>query len=202
MYTVLRLIACAVILISCSALILPKIKPSSKRKFRVITVAITVLLYLLISVVPFENLFVSFTSPESAYNYFKFGNSNTVLVADGEHCSFVLDRHKDYDSYKFIPKTENGWKLPSFLNAKTVAKHLSERGQFYIYQFDDTDDYFIVVNNINREELKVSDRCDSEFYPLEIQFNDDGEKYYDYYAFIKDYSADYYVTINGSKIRP
>ena len=161
---------------------------------------ISMVLVAVLALIPFENLFVTFKSPEAAYEYTNFGKSDIELVVEGNNCDFVVERKEDTDKYLIIPKDEVGWKIGVGLNTKRIIQKISNGITVYVYQYKNTSDYFITVFDTNGGEATVTDDYDTEFSSLE-RYNDFlGETFVTYYAHIPELNQQYSVTVNGNKI--
>jgi hypothetical protein len=59
--------------------------------------------------VPFENLFITFSSPESAFKY-KI-NKDINAIIEGNDSTFIIYSNDGANSFEAFPKSKNGWKL-------------------------------------------------------------------------------------------
>ncbi len=199
MFIFVRFAICCVFLL-CSIIAIMKHKRINKRKFYAIFTTIAIALYVLLSLIPFENLFLTFDSLESAYEYFVFGKSDIELVVEGNNCDFIVDRNKDTDTFLIIPKTENGWKIGTGSNMVRVAQKLSNGISVNVYQYKASNDHFITVLNVNGRELKISDDYSTVFYST-VKSNSYLEKsFVTYYAHLFDFNENYCLEVNGELI--
>lgn len=199
MYSIIRLII-GCIFLTCSIIVTKKSKVVCKRILYVIFLITTVVLITILSFIPLENLFITFSSPEEVYEYVNFGKSNIELVVKGNDCDFVVDRKSDSDTYLIIPKTVDGWKIGVGSNTKRIAQKISDGIIVYVYQYKNTKDYFITIFDTNGGELQLLDDYDTEFYSLEKK-NDFLEKtFVTYYAHVSNFNPQYCVMVNGNKI--
>ena len=168
--------------------------------FYFIFISLSVLLFVVLTFLPFENLFITFDSPKAAYEYFNSGKSNIELVVEGDDCDFIIDRKNDSDTYLIIPKTADGWKIGVGSNTKRIVQKLSNGIVLYVYQYKDTNDYFITILDTNGGESTVSDEYNTKFFSLE-RYNDSLEKnFVTYYAHITNLNPRYSVIVNNNKI--
>ena len=161
---------------------------------------LSVVLIIVLAFLPFENLFVTFDSPEAAYEYFNLGKSNVELIVEGDACDFIIDRQKDSDKYLIIPKTADGWKIGIGANTKRIAQKISNGIVLYAYQYKDTSDYFITILDTNGGESTISDEYDTKFISLERSNDSLGKTFVTYYAHIANFNPQYSVTVNNTKI--
>ncbi|MBQ4569991.1 MAG: hypothetical protein IJA62_08085 [Ruminococcus sp.] len=154
----------------------------------------------MLAFLPFENLFITFDSPKSVYEYYNLGKSNIELIVEGDDCDFIIDRKNDSDTYMIIPKTAGGWKIGVGSNTKRIVQKLFDGIVLYVYQYKDTSDYFITVLDTNGGESTVSDEYNTKFFSLE-RYNDSlGKFFVTYYAHITNLNPQYSVIVNDNKI--
>lgn len=134
-------------------------------------------------VVPVENLFFSFNSVESAYNYryhealltYAECDEGVVCVGQKDAVNFV---------YYSFTKDEEGYKLPKHLVSKTIFRS-SEHG---VYLFEKFENQTIIMTQVTGSAYKGEDfkLCSNGYYSFTVV---DGEI---------DYSA---LSRNGEKVR-
>ena len=198
MYGIIRLII-TFLFFSCLLAISKKNKVN-KLKFRPILAGVSVILVLVLEFLPIENLIVTFKSPESAYKYLKFYNSNIDLVVEGNNCDLVVEQEYDSYSYLILPKTSDGWKIAIGLNTQNISQKFVNGILVNVYQYKRTNDYFIAVTDTTGDEVEISDDRNSEFQCLE-RYNDSLEKkIVVHFAHVSNFTAEYSLTVNGNKI--
>lgn len=199
MYIIIRLIIGCVFLV-CSTVIVKKSKAIRKKIAYIIFACLSVAVTVVLTFLPFENLFITFGSPKAAYEYVNPGKSNIELVVEGDDCDFIIDRKNDSDTYSIIPKTSDGWKIGIGSNTERTAQKISDGIVLYVYRYKNTSDYFITVFDTNGGESTVSDEYNTEFFSLE-RYNDSlGKNFVTYYAHVADIEPQYNVTVNGHEI--
>ena len=199
MYNIIRLIMGCIFLV-CSIIVIKKFKAIRKHILYIVFTSLSVLLIVVLTFLPFENLFITFDSPKAAYEYYKLGRSNIELIVEGDDCDFIIDRKNDSDIYLIIPKTADGWKIGIVSNTKRIVQKLSNGIVLYVYQYKDTSDYFITILDTNGGESTVSDEYNTKFFSLE-RYNDSLEKnFVTYYAHITNLNPQYSVIVNDNKI--
>lgn len=150
--------------------------------------------------IPFENLFVTFDSPITAYNYYHVGDTAIDVRIDGENSSYVIDCESESKStYFIIPKVEDGWKLPTLLNNQFVAFASSDKITADVIQYKNTKDYYVVIDT-NVEGLSISDDYNTEFRSSIIYDNYGVITKILYYAYIPYFDSQYTITVNGNKL--
>lgn len=199
MYNVIRLIIGCIFLV-CSITGIKKSKVIRKHILYIVFTGLSVLLIVVLTFLPFENLFITFDSPKEAYEYFNLGKSNIELIVEGNDCDFIIDHKNDSDTYLIIPKTVDGWKIGIGSNTKRIVQKLSNGIILYVYQYKDISDYFITILDTNGGESTVSDEYNTKFFSLE-RYNDSlGKNFVTYYAHITNLNPQYSVIVNDNKI--
>lgn len=199
MYIIIRLIIGSIFLV-CSIIAIKKSKAIRKHILYIIFAILSVLLIVVLVFLPFENLFVTFDSPKAAYEYFITGKSNIELIVEGDNCDLMIDRKDDSDTYLIIPKTTDGWKVGIGSNTKIIAQELSNGIVLDVYQYKDTNEYFITILDTNGGESTISDEYNTKFLSLEKYDNYLGKTFVTYYAHITDFDPQYSVIVNDNKI--
>lgn len=199
MYNIIRLIIGCIVLV-CSIVAIKNSKAISKHILYIVFAGLSVLLIVVLTFLPFENLFITFDSPKAAYEYFILGKSNIELIVEGNDCDFIIDRKNDSDTYLIIPKTADGWKIGVGSNTKRVVQKISNGIVLYVYRYKSTSDYFITILDTNGGKSTVSDEYNTKFFSLE-RHNDSLEDFFvTYYAHITNLDPQYSVIVNGNKI--
>lgn len=181
-----------------SFLLIRKSRIIHKRQWATVTLVVAVILTSISALIPIENALITFSSPESAYNYNNSGN--VKLIVDGEKTDFVVGTKGDADVYLIIPKSNDGWKLGMGLDTKKVFQTISNGITIYVYKYKNTDDYYITVLDTNGGSTNITDNHNSKFKHLE-KFNSIlGKTFYTYYAYINNFDDQYTLTVNGNSI--
>lgn len=199
MYSLIRLlIGC--IVFCCVILVLKKSKIGHKHKPYIFSVIITVVFIIILAFIPFENLFITFLSPEKAFNYYNGGKSGIKLVVNGKDSDLVIGDNNNTDVYLIVPKTASGWKIGIGMNTKRILQKIHNGITIYVYQYKNTGDYFVTILDTNGGESQITDSCNSEFSSLEKTNTSLGKTFVTYYANIRDFTQQYWISINGEEI--
>lgn len=199
MFIILRIVLGCIFLLF-SILVVNKIKKNKNRLTYLVLTGVSIALVVVLSFFAFENLFVTFDSPNEAYEYYKFGSSNIEKVIEGAECDFVVDRKDDSDSYLIIPKTSEGWKIGIGSNTKRIEQKVVGGIVIYVYQYGNANEYFMTVSDTNGGILDLSDKYDTKFITLE-KHNEVLEKTFTtYYAYVPEFTSDYVISVNGKDI--
>jgi hypothetical protein len=199
MYNIIRIIIGCIFLV-CSIAVIKKSKTIRKRIFYAIFSGISIVLITVLTFLPFENLFITFNSPKSAYEYYNFGKSNIELVVEGNNCDFIIDRQNYSDTHLIIPKSADGWKIGIGLYTKRIVKNFSNGITIYVYQYKNTSDYFITILNTSGGESTVSDEYNTKFYSLERYDNSLDKTFVTYYGHLTNFNTEYSVMVNDNNI--
>lgn len=145
--------------------------------------------------IPFEDTFLSFSSPIAAYSYCNTGS--VMIVVDGQQSSMVVSiEGNNSTSNRIFPKTGNEWKLGSLLAQGRVYNKSLGKYCLSVYQYRETKDYYVLVEDYTGTATEVSDSENSVFQSFPITYAD----YCYSYTCIQDFDENYMLTINGEKI--
>jgi len=144
---------------------------------------------------PYEKLFLSFSSPENAFNY-SFPNYEICKTLENNDYAFLLYKKDNVYSLTYFSKNnKDRWlfKNPLFENNVELIKN----DKYIILKIKvKTNLVFIgVILNNQDEEYNLSDSEDNGFEKYKTGLED-------YYLKIVDnYSDNYYIFINNKKIK-
>lgn len=164
------------------------------------SIIVAILLITLLGFVPFENLVYSFKSAEDVYEYYYFLEEEAELVIEGDQSDFVVGRKNEVSTFLIVPKTADGWKIGLGLKTKRIVDKFFNGITVHVFQYKDTNDYFITVFDINGGELNISDNYNTEFFSLKDNNGFLGKPFVTYFAHISNFNQKYSVIVNGSKI--
>ena len=173
-----------------------KIKSINAFRKLIITFMLTIIFTTLSALIPLENVFVTFSSPESAYNYNHSGK--VKLIVNGSKTDFIVGEKNNTDVYLIVPKSDNGWKQGLGLDTKRICDKISDGITVYVYQYKNTDDYYIVLLNTNGGPL--TDNNNSEFIYSESANSILNKTFYTYYAYLNSFNRQYTLTVNGENV--
>lgn len=161
-----------------------------------IAVSITVsLLYL----IPFENAFITFSTPEKAFHYTNSWDIDTIV--SGTETSFVIASKNNVNTYKIVPKTQKGWKISSALATKDMFQYFYNGISIHIYRYKNSSDYYIALFDTDGGQINITDNRGSNFISVIQNQSADIEPVYHYYACINNMDSEYVITLNGEDIK-
>lgn len=179
-------------------LLIKKLHINHKFRWTAITFMITLALTTIVYLFPIENAFMTFSSPQSAYRYNHFGYVN--LVINGKQTDFVVASNGDTDLYTIVPKTKEGWKIGMGSDTRIISQIITDGIVVYVYQYKNSDDYYIIISNTNEGPLKISDSRGSKFISSNKTSSAVNKDYYTYYAYINNFNNMYEVIIDDKVV--
>lgn len=187
LYHFVRLLI-AVLLIAV-ILLINKIRPFIK-KHSTLTIIVVACFSLsaVLHLIPFENAFVSFDTPEKAASY--YSNSDIDNIIYGENTCLVLYK-SETNARQILTKEDNGWKLHTGFENKRSHRAFAYGVYVHVINLKNTTDQYIVIDS-EKKELNISDNLDSVFYRT---INGT------YFAYLSSLSNDYILNIDGNELK-
>lgn len=193
LYIALRVIACLLILLI-SILGILKSKIHKKKLWISLAVAVSFIIASASYLVPIENLFLTFDTPEDAY-FYTHPNEEVNDVIEGENSSMLVCEN----TYGFISNTENGYKILSAIQAKSIVKTAGKNGFVQVYHVNGTNDFYLwgsaATDTLN---VKVEDTNGSN---IRVSYKKHGSlNSYTaiFYGYMKNFSLGDPITITGA----
>lgn len=195
MYGIIRMVIVLIVLI-----LIPKIKTSKKVK-GIVGMVFGVVLSTLLTLVPVENLFMNFSSPEAVYRYVKSTNVDIKTVVPGEKSDMVI-AEKDENTYgiMIVPKTEEGWEIGNLLAVKLIYREMYDGFIIDVKKYSETDDYYIAITDLTSKVKNLNDSYDSEFVSICRSTDESQSQIVKYYTSIRNFDEQYWIEINGEKL--
>ena len=194
MFSIIRMIFWITVLGIC-IYILNKHGILSKKRNKLFLFILITLLWTGTMLVPIENFFISFSTPEKSYRY--INREEIKLVVHGQESALIIGGDTEY-VYLVIPKGEKGWKIGRGIDLKFISNQYFDGVVVSIYQYKNTNEFYVEVMDIEGKECKVSDNQYSCFEILETYVG--GKKEYRYYAYVRDLNENYILDVNDEKI--
>ena len=194
MFGTIRIIFWSVIFGICIMLL--KNKKRLSKKNVIIAVVIMVLLCTLSGMVPIENCFLTFSTPEKAFDY--INSEKVALVVEGKETTLVIGEEGKADYvYLVLPKCSNGWKLGRGIDTKLKEQTMNEDIVISLYQYKESNDYYITILDMSGKNIEIIDSCDSSFVTFDNEEMDAGFTFYFYN--VSHYDKNYWVKVNEEK---
>lgn len=175
-----------------------KKRVSGKADLRIIVIVVAVIISLL-SFFPFENLFLTFDSPEEPYKYVNAASPDIKWVVEGTDSDLVIGDKDGTDVPFIVPKTEKGWKLGTGINTIPIVDKSISTCFVSVYHAIGTEDYYLIIFNLLPGSVDIADSIDSEFLVFEEYDPENGETYTTYYAVLPSNDEQYRLCINGEE---
>ena len=200
MYGFIRLLLGLVVL---CVLFLAIKKSAIVRKRRVCILAF-VLVMLAVSFsawVPFENAFVTFQTPASAFQYVNM-KTDVKLTVYGENSCLVVGEKDGVNQYLIVPKASDGWKTDTGYHTKMISSQNFGSVLVCVYRHKKTGDCYLSVLDTEGKPIELHDNCNSKFVASEKANDVRNKTYTTYYAYIPDFSDDYQLVLGGKVYTP
>lgn len=169
-----------------------------KRAVTIVLACTAVIIVSLSMLIPFENAFFTFQTPESAFQYVNMKTDVKVTVYGEKSCLVVGEKGK-VDQYLIIPKSSDGWKLGRGADTKIIKSEMADSVAVCVYQHKKTGDCYISVFDTEGEPIELHDNYKSVFAYSEETVSPNKE-YGTYYAYISYADGEYQLTVNGRTV--
>ena len=170
------------------------------RRHKIYILVIAAIFSIIFMFIPFENLFITFSSPEKVFNYCYTKKTKAKLVVEGKDSDLVIGEDDDAHIYLIVPKVANGWKIGMWTNTKLISYEMYNSISVDVYQYKNTNDYFVSILDMNGGYSQITDSFQSEFSALEQPMDVLEKTYVTYYTNIQDFTDEYWINVNGEKI--
>ena len=194
MYGIIRMLFWIIVFGIC-IVILSRQGILNKKRNKILVFVIITLLWTGSMLVPIENLFMSFSTPEKSYGY--VNQEEVKLVVYGQESALVIGEDTEY-VYLIVPKGERGWKIGRGMDLKFISNQYFNGIIVSIYQYKNTNEFYVEVVDIDGRKCKVSDNQKSYFDILETHVNEDIK--FRYYTYINGLDENYILKVNDEEI--
>lgn len=194
MYVFIRILVCCLILLIGLFITNKQKKKKNMKRTRIIFVILSIAISSAFMFLPFENIFATFPTAESAFNYVYSGNVTSVI--NGVDSDLVISVKNDSRTLCAVPKDTDGWKIGLVSDLKPVYKKISNGIIVHVYRYKKLNDYYVTIVDTKGGELVIQDNYNSIFQCTVEEDIDAPETFYRYYACIHDFNSDYIITVN------
>lgn len=178
-----------------------KFKKLIKTRRHKIIIATSIIIFVtMLMMIPIENLFITFNSPKKAFEYYQGKKYKVNFIVNGKNSDFVIGEDHETWTYLIIPKDTKGWKIGTGINTKHILKQTHDAIRIDVYQYKNTNDYFVSILDMNGGYSQITDSFQSEFSALEQPMDVLEKTYVTYYTNIQDFTDEYWINVNGEKI--
>ena len=169
-----------------------KKKPIQEKNRIIISGVIAFLVITVSFFVPFENLFVHFKTPESAYHYFQAGTP--IRTVYGENSAMVIADDRGTKNLSVISKADksDSWKISLGYNTEMAARALNGGCSAVVYHHKPSGDNYISLY-VQDSQVSINDQQGTTF----VEISDEKALGKEYVAYLSDFDSDYIVTVNG-----
>lgn len=195
MYNAFQIVL-SVVAIGLIIVLVRKNNVNRKKLITPLLIGLCVLVISLTSIFPIENTFMTFDTPESVFDYMNLGEIHTVIYGE-DSCMIVYFEDASTYGYLYIPKDDDGYKIPNYYSTTIVYSELDAHNYFKVKRVIGTDDYYITGSSLSSEEPLIIDFNNREVphYLLSTV----GEYSFIFYGYIEDYTDAYFITINDRR---
>ncbi len=172
-------------------------KIKMNRVKHIITVVSCVLILLLLCIFPFENIFLSFETPEKAFQYAATGEI-VETVTSSESVAMLYKRGANTYSPFFAVKAGKGYKLCPFYSTEKIAQAHMDSLTISVYRLKNAEDYYITISGFADEKIDVSDTDASQFNLIYTEMSNN--TVVNCISAI-NYSEDYCLYLNGKQLK-
>lgn len=171
----------------------------NQKKLYIIMGTLLIILRIISSFLPFENLFMTFDSPETVYTYQI--SKEVIKTINGENSTLVVGAKGNTREILIIPKIdETHWKIGIPGDTKRISHTNLGNIGISLYYYKNTAEYYIVVTCLKTDPFSISDSENSEFVYIEKEIDTTDFTLLSCYAYIPNFSKEYSVTINDTQI--
>lgn len=162
-------------------------------KHKPLKMILCIIFCLIIIIMPFENLFLKFNTPEIAFKY-TTNNCDIVKVVKGDQTALVIYRERSSTYATVFTKSGAKWKAPFWPDKQSFFR--LENGATVCTTKEPNSDSFYIMITTSKDIKLVNDNQNSDF---EIFLEDD--YWIDYVAYVKNYEGDYIINIDGKEYK-
>lgn len=195
MYVLIRVLVCCLILLIGLFITHRQKKRKNMKRTRIIFLILSIAISSVFMFLPFENIFITFPTVESAFNYVYSGNVTSVI--NGIDSDLVISVKNDSRTLCAVPKDTNGWKIGLASGLKPIYKKISSGIIVHVYRYKKSNDYYVTIIDTKGGESVIQDNRNSIF-RCSVEDSDVSEPFYRYYACVHDFNSDYIITVNDT----
>lgn len=147
--------------------------------------------------IPFENLFINFSSPEDVFKYTKQGEIDKIIY--GENSCMIYYSNGESNGITFARKEDSFYKIVPF-NQYSVNTTSLEKFRFdHVYTENYSGDTYYSLIFFNKSDDDISEFRDSititDDFKTEFSLVRCDDFFCEFCAYVKDYNEDYSVNV-------
>lgn len=163
-----------------------------KKKTHILLCIVSVVILIIMTMIPIENAFVSFSSPKDSVEYVNdsYSNIDVSKIIYGHQSCMLLSEITD--APQFSKKSDENWKIAQVKFSR--YDNLLKNCYVSVYKVKGTNDYYIGISVYYSASPMVSDSKETQF----IRF--ENEEQSRYFGYLNEFDKNYTININGTKI--
>ena len=170
------------------SLFILKTKSSKLKKIKAI---FCIFVCLIISIMPFENLFLKFDTPENALNY-TMNDCEVVKIVEKSNTALIIYKKDNSLETTLVIKSNQKWKLPFWPNDISLLRF--DENLLTIIIREKKSNNFYVLLSVNTNTKLITDNINSVF----DEFSDSEIRNY-YVTYVENCTGEYIIDIDGNK---
>lgn len=178
------------------------LKKTQFTKRRILAISLSVCIIFLTSLLfllPLENLFVHFSTPQSVFRYSIIGKIDEVMA--GKSSAMILYQNNDAISISILPKSEKGWKISTYFSYEKISSQTVSKRIIDVYRAKGTEDYYVLIQDpFASATVEVADNVGSTFQNLKEDNQGTNTQNITYYAYVYRMDSSYTLSINQESI--
>lgn len=162
---------------------------------RLFAILLSYLSLFLFGMIPIENLFVTFSTPDELFDY--YGNSvERKYIMGEESLLMVYVDDKGKEGIEMARRAKNGWKIVA-LGKRRVYGHNYDGIMVSVYRCMGTEDYYVRISDLTGNVLEITDNRGTTLWYEEVPTSKYGGWWNDYAI---DFDETYAINVNGNWI--
>ncbi|MCM1226057.1 MAG: hypothetical protein NC320_01355 [Clostridium sp.] len=141
--------------------------------------------------IPFENLFLKFDTPEKAFNY-SHSNAKIIKIIDEDNSALVIYREKGSTYSKILYNSDDKWVSRIFPDKQILSR--TENNDIYMLTKEKNSNNFYFMITVDSDVKALTDNYNSSF---EIYFSN--QYFVGYAAYVENCTGEYIINIDGNK---
>ena len=196
LFIAIRVLLLAV-LVLLSFFILKHSKVTNRKLCIALVIVICVFAVTVTGMIPPENAFITFKTPEAVCQYIAVGDVEAIVAGELSACVIYKTAPGEY-SHCIAPKTADGYKIPTYFYREKMSQKVDGPGVFTIYHAKNTNDYYVFATILSNggELLKVYDPTGELMETNGVIFGRTDFQC----VYVQNLSKDCYTTINGENV--
>jgi len=171
------------------------LKNKKAHKFKSVKIIFNFAVSIIIMIMPFENLFLKFDSPEQAFKYTVGSNNNTIIkTIENENTSLIIYNESGDIKATIINNCNEKWKAP-FLPNKQELFTLKDNSIVLITRERKSNNFYIMILVKSDIEI-VSDNKNSVFETFS-----DSDKWKNFVTYVENCDDNYIIIIDENEYR-